>query len=50
VFGYAVGSVGTGDDVVELVILIRSKIVRKTKAQKAADVRLQRFVPDPRPF
>jgi general secretion pathway protein D len=48
--GELVSSYGMGDDIVELVILIKVKIIRKNKTQKAADIRLQRFVPDPRPF
>lgn len=43
-------SYGIGDDVVELVILIRVKIAKNSKTSRAADIRLQRFVPDPRPF
>jgi general secretion pathway protein D len=51
VIGETVSSYGTGDDVVELVILIKVKISGNTNPhQKAADIRLQRFVPDPRPF
>ena len=38
------------DKVVELVILVRVKISEPTTLQRAADIRLQRFVPDPRPF
>ncbi|MDR2075000.1 MAG: secretin N-terminal domain-containing protein [Holosporales bacterium] len=49
--GEAVSSMGTGDEVVELVILIKVKIVGDhNQQQRAADIRLQRFVPDPRPF
>jgi general secretion pathway protein D len=48
--GEIVSSYGTGDDIVELVILIRVKIIKKRKHLPAADIRLQRFVPDPRPF
>ncbi|MDR1475836.1 MAG: hypothetical protein LBI20_00760 [Holosporales bacterium] len=43
-------SCGIGDVVVELVILIKVKIVNKRRHQRAADIRLQRYVPDPRPF
>lgn len=51
VLGEAVSSSGTGDEIVELVILIKVKIVGDSyHCQKAADIRLQRFVPDPRPF
>ena len=38
------------DKVVELVILVKVKISEPTTLQRAADIRLQRFVPDPRPF
>lgn len=48
--GEIAGSYGMGDVVVELVILIKVKIVKKNKHLTAADIRLQRFVPDPRPF
>jgi general secretion pathway protein D len=48
--GEIVSSYGIGDDIVELVILIRVKILRQNVSPKAADIRLQRFVPDPRPF
>lgn len=49
--GETVSSYGTGDDIVELVILIKVKITGDShNHQKAADIRLQRFVPDPRPF
>ena len=40
----------TKDKVVELVILVKVKISEPSTLQKAADIRLQRFVPDPRPF
>ena len=50
VIGEAASSYGMGDDIVELVILIKVKIANKQPHQKAADIRLQRFVPDPRPF
>ncbi len=51
IIGETVSSYGTGDEVVELVILIKVKISGNHKSnQKAADIRLQRFVPDPRPF
>jgi general secretion pathway protein D len=50
VAGEFASSYGTGDNIVELVILIRVKIVGKPGNQRAADIRLQRFVPDPRPF
>lgn len=51
VIGESVSSCGAGDDIVELVILIKVKIVGDSfEHQKAADIRLQRFVPDPRPF
>ena len=46
----ATSSYGTGDEVVELVILIKVKIAKGNDNQKATDIRLQRFVPDPRPF
>lgn len=50
VVGEAVSAYGMGDDIVELVILIKVKIMKQKSNQKAADIRLQRFVPDPRPF
>jgi general secretion pathway protein D len=51
VIGEAVSSMGTGDEIVELVILIKVRIVGDhNPQQRAADIRLQRFVPDPRPF
>lgn len=50
IIGEAASSYGMGDDIVELVILIKVKIANKQPHQKAADIRLQRFVPDPRPF
>ena len=37
-------------DIIELVILIKVKLAHKPRHQKAADMRLQRFVVDPRPF
>ncbi len=48
--GELVSSNGLSDEIVELVILIKVKLANKPKLQKAADIRLQRFVPDPRPF
>ena len=48
--GEIAGSYGMGDTIVELVILIKVKIVNKRKHLPAADIRLQRFVNDPRPF
>jgi general secretion pathway protein D len=48
--GELASSYGMGDNIIELVILIRVKIIGKAQPQKAADIRLQRFVPDPRPF
>ncbi len=50
VLGEAASSYGMGDDVVELVILIKVRISDEETKQRAADIRLQRFVPDPRPF
>jgi general secretion pathway protein D len=41
---------GLGDTVVELVILIKVRIVGNQRHQRAADIRLLRCVPDPRPF
>ena len=48
--GELTSAYGMGDDVVELVILIKVKIAGSGDKQRAADIRLQRFVPDPRPF
>lgn len=48
--GELVSSHGVGDEIVELVILIKVKLANKQKLQDATDIRLQRFVPDPRPF
>ncbi len=48
--GELASSYGMGDGVVELVILIKVRLLNKNTNQKAADIRLQRFVPDPRPF
>ena len=50
ILGEIASSYGMGDDIVELVILIKVRIAGKETMQKAADLRLQRFVPDPRPF
>ena len=51
VVGEITGSYELEDEIVELVILIKVKISDDTYAsQRAADIRLQRFVPDPRPF
>jgi general secretion pathway protein D len=51
IIGEAVSSLEAGDEIVELVILIKVRIVGdQNLQQKAADIRLQRFVPDPRPF
>lgn len=50
VAGEILGAYGMGDVIVELVILIKVKIIRKQKHMTAADIRLQRLVPDPRPF
>ncbi len=50
IVGEASSSYGTGDEVVELVILIKVRIAKDQENQKATDIRLQRFVPDPRPF
>ncbi|MDR2666629.1 MAG: hypothetical protein LBB34_00720 [Holosporales bacterium] len=48
--GNLVSSTGLGDSVVELVILIKVKLIKEPQSQVATDVRLQRFVSDPRPF
>jgi general secretion pathway protein D len=49
--GELVSSNGMGDEIVELVILIKVKLTGGgLRNQRAADIRLQRFVPDPRPF
>ncbi|MDR1365449.1 MAG: hypothetical protein LBJ42_02595 [Holosporales bacterium] len=50
VIGELVSSHGVGDEVVELVVLIKVRLVHHKQHQRAADIRLQRFVPDPRPF
>ncbi len=50
ILGEAVSSYGMGDEIIELVILIKVKLANKKRHQKAADIRLQRFVVDPRPF
>ena len=49
-FGELSSEYDTKDKVVELVILVKVKISEPTTLQRAADIRLQRFVPDPRPF
>jgi general secretion pathway protein D len=48
--GELVSSQGMGDQVVELVVLIKVRIANHHLPQRAADIRLQRFVPDSRPF
>ena len=48
--GELASSYGMGDGIVELVILIKVRLLNKNQSPKAADIRLQRFVPDPRPF
>ncbi len=48
--GELASSHGIGDEIIELVILIKVKLANKQRHQDAADIRLQRFVPDPRPF
>jgi general secretion pathway protein D len=52
IVGEATSSSALGDTVVELVILIRVRIIGDVNEHEraAADVRLQRFVQDPRPF
>ncbi|MDR3224270.1 MAG: hypothetical protein LBT03_01645 [Holosporales bacterium] len=50
IFGELASSQGIGDEIIELVILIKVRLANTPKHQKAADIRLQRFVPDPRPF
>lgn len=50
VLGEIMSSNGIGDEIVELVILIKVKLANKPHQQRAADIRLQRFVIDPRPF
>jgi general secretion pathway protein D len=50
IFGDLVSSRGVGDEVVELVILIKVRLLNGPQHQRAVDIRLQRFVPDPRPF
>ena len=50
VLGELASGADTKDKVVELVILVKVKISEPSTLQKAADIRLQRFVPDPRPF
>ena len=49
-FGEIASSHGMGDEIIELVILIKVKLSNKPRPQHAADTRLQRFVVDPRPF
>lgn len=49
-FGEIASSHGMGDEIVELVILIKVRLANKPRHQRAADIRLQRFVMDPRPF
>ena len=49
-FGEIASSHGMGDEIIELVILIKVKLANKPRHQRAADIRLQRFVMDPRPF
>ncbi|MDR1391479.1 MAG: hypothetical protein LBI95_03925 [Holosporales bacterium] len=48
--GELASSYGIGDEIIELVILIKVKLINRQKQQNAADTRLQRFVMDPRPF
>ena len=51
ILGESVSSAESKDKIVELVILIKVKILNSGyNMQPAADIRLQRFVPDPRPF
>jgi general secretion pathway protein D len=51
ILGEAASSYEIGDEIVELVILIKVKIAdTKATRRNATDLRLQRFVPDPRPF
>ncbi|MDR0695459.1 MAG: hypothetical protein LBF56_01645 [Holosporales bacterium] len=50
VAGELVSSTGLSDQIVELVILIKVILSDTSRNQRAADIRLQRFVPDPRPF
>lgn len=50
ILGELASEYNTNDKVVELVILVKVKISEPTTLQRAADIRLQRFVPDPRPF
>lgn len=50
IIGEIVSSHGMGDEVIELVILIKVRLANKPRRQRAADIRLQRFVVDPRPF
>lgn len=50
IFGELASEYNNKDKVVELVILVKVKISEPTTLQRAADIRLQRFVPDPRPF
>lgn len=50
IIGEITSSNGMGDEIVELVILIKVKLANDPRRQKAADIRLQRFVVDPRPF
>lgn len=50
IIGEIASSHGMGDEVIELVILIKVRLANKPRRQRAADIRLQRFVVDPRPF
>lgn len=50
IIGEIVSSHGMGDEIIELVILIKVKLANEPRRQRAADIRLQRFVVDPRPF
>ncbi|MBQ7524261.1 MAG: secretin N-terminal domain-containing protein [Alphaproteobacteria bacterium] len=50
VVGELVSSHGVGDEIVELVILIKVRLADNIPLRSAADTRLQRLVPDPRPF
>ena len=50
IIGEIASSHGMGDEIIELVILIKVTLANKPRRQKATDLRLQRFVVDPRPF
>jgi general secretion pathway protein D len=50
IVGEFVSSTRQGDEIVEIVIVIRVQLVNTPTPPRATDIRLQRFVPDPNPF